>query len=225
MTRGILALIAVFALAGPAKGKASKANAEALVEAEIMRVLGPSLELKEVDIPARVKLASDARVRVRWDRSPTAGKRWVTVIYEKKGVEEATLARVELAERKAVVVLRRPVSAGSIIKADDLKAGFRAEDEALELLPSALVGATARIALQPGHVIRGGDIDLPPPVARGTVVSVRVRAPGFVVSTTGRLEQTARPGEQVAVRVEATKRVLQGRLVNPGEVSVEGGGE
>jgi flagella basal body P-ring formation protein FlgA len=195
-----------------------------MVRAEIENVLGPQLELRKVEVPKRLRLGADGDLRIRWDRAPKAGKSWVTVLFKRRGSdkEQAALVRVELAERKPVVVLRRPVEAGAVITAEDVGPAYRAADEALELLPAALVGATARTKLGMGHVLRGGDVDLPPPIARGTVVSVTVRAPGLVVTTGGRLERTARPGESVAVRVEATKRVLQGHLQSGGVVLVEG---
>jgi flagella basal body P-ring formation protein FlgA len=172
-----------------------------------------------------VRLQKGTGVSVRWDRPPHPGKSWITVWLRPPGKTEdrAMLVRIDLAERQSVVVVRRTVAAGNPISADDLAPAFRAVDGALEVSPEAIAGAVARIELSPGHVVRAGDVELPPPVARGTMVTVRVQSPGVSVSASGRLEQTARPGEEVAVRVEATLRVLQGRLVGPSLVLVEGG--
>jgi flagella basal body P-ring formation protein FlgA len=53
---------------------------------------------------------------------------------------------------------------------------------------------------------------LPAALARGDEVDVVVRRGNLTVSSRGTLEASARVGEQVAVRIVATRVILRGRL-------------
>jgi flagella basal body P-ring formation protein FlgA len=130
---------------------------------------------------------------------------------------------VRVSRTGAVLVLVRPVAAGSPIPADALAV----ETRDLARLPGAALadpaqaaGRIARRALAAGQPLSAGDLSLAPVVRRGQPVSLVARAGGLEVRTSGRALADAAPGDAVAVENLSSRRVVSGIAQAGGEVWV-----
>lgn len=66
-------------------------------------------------------------------------------------------------------------------------------------------------------------VALPPPLPRGTQVSVDVRRGAVHIRGSATLETAARPGETASARLAATKLLVRGTLVAPATLVVTDG--
>jgi flagella basal body P-ring formation protein FlgA len=213
------ALAAALAIALAAAPAAASPAAEAEVRALVEATLPAGLALVDIDAPSDL---STADLEVRWKAAPRAGKTRILVLTGPERQRRTRWVAIELAEKMAVPVARRAIAAGSVLAATDVSIEDRAAPGALALDASALVGLRVRRPIAAGVALTEADVELPPPLARGTEVSVVVRSGALAISSRGRLESAARVGDQVRVRVEATRRIVSGRLTGAGTVLVAG---
>jgi len=75
-------------------------------------------------------------------------------------------------------------------------------------------------AIAAGAPIVARAVALPPPLPRGTQVSVDVRRGSVHIRGTATLETAARPGEAASARLAATKMLVHGTLVAPATLVV-----
>lgn len=216
MARAALAAVAFALAAAPA---AAGPAAEAEVRAQVEATLPADLALVDLDAPADLATTD---LEVRWKAAPRAGKTRILVLTGPETQRRTRWVAIELAQKLAVPVARRAIAAGSVLSAADVATEERATPGALALDASALVGLRVRRAISAGAALTEADVELGPPLARGTEVQVVVRSGALAISSRGRLESAARVGDQVRVRVEATRRIVSGRLTGAGTVLVAG---
>ena len=215
-----LALIAALlvATASPAMGgrPSEKAAADAEVRALVEAGLPADLAIIKVDAPSDL----GADVEVRWKTAPKPGKNRVLVLSGPERSRRTRWVSVDLARKVAVTVTRRALPAGAVLTDADITVEDRPVTGALALDVQALVGLRIRKDLAAGAVLTESDVELGPPLARGAPVIVVIRTGTLAVSAPGRLEAAARVGDLVRVRVDATRRILSGRLTGAGTVTV-----
>jgi flagella basal body P-ring formation protein FlgA len=218
MARAALAAAVAIALAVAPAAEASPA-AEAEVRALVEATLPADLALVDLDAPADLA-ATD--LEVRWKAAPRAGKSRVLVLTGPATQRRTRWVAIELAQKLAVPVARRSLAAGTVLSANDVSIEDRAAPGALALDASAVVGLRVRRPIAAGAALTEADVELGPPLARGTEVEVVVRSGALAITSRGKLESAARVGDQVRVRVEATRRIVSGRLTGAGTVLVAG---
>jgi hypothetical protein len=107
-------------------------------------------------------------------------------------------AAAQLGERVSVLAVARPVSAGQVIAAADLKAVSAADDATLGLIPASsagsVVGRTAAVPLLPGTLLTRAVLGDPQDPPAGKVTASLALKPG-------QYPQGLQPGASVAVFV------------------------
>jgi flagella basal body P-ring formation protein FlgA len=124
-----------------------------------------------------------------------------------------------------VAVLGRAVERGSVIKDSDVE---------MERQPRAqigrdvitdrdrIVGLAARDNIQPGRPLRSTDLTRPQIVQRNEIVTLTYEMPGIMLTVRGKASEGGAQGDVISVLNEQTKRVLQGVIVAPGHVAING---
>ncbi|MFN7552954.1 MAG: flagellar basal body P-ring formation chaperone FlgA [Pseudomonadota bacterium] len=130
---------------------------------------------------------------------------------------------VRVSRSGPVVVLIRPLAAGSAIPADALAVETRdlARLPATALAdPVLAVGQVVRRALAAGSPLTADELRSAPVVRRGQSVILVAGGGGLEVRTSGRALADAAPGEAVAVENPSSRRVVTGVARAGGEVWV-----
>lgn len=180
----------------------------------IARSLPPELTLVSAHVPARLAEATD--VVVAWRTPPRAGATRVELITPTRRAFVAVVL-AELDERPTAA---RALPAGHVLSEDDVLYERRPGDTA-PLPEGVLVGATTTRALAAGEELSTTTLALPPPLARGTPLTVIVRVAGLVATRAGRLEAPARIGERARVRLDGVSRLAHVRLLSNDTAALE----
>ncbi|TCP37516.1 flagellar basal body P-ring formation chaperone FlgA [Sphingomonas sp. BK235] len=121
-----------------------------------------------------------------------------------------------------VTVLARPVVAGAIVAAEDLRDWTAGDQPPMRGALSApnIVGRAAARRLPAGAVVREGDLRAPQVIRRGEPVTIVLRDGALTISTSGQALNAGGLGETVRVLSDSTRRTLSGRVEAPGRVLV-----
>src|SRR5262249_19479328 len=119
-----------------------------------------------------------------------------------------------------VAIARRALAPGAVIAAGDFAIEQRAVDGTPPAPVNSVVGATVTRSLAAGAPIGKGDLALPPPLSRGSQVTVEIRRGSVRVRGAATLELAARPGESATARLAQTRTLVRGTLVAPATVVV-----
>lgn len=131
----------------------------------------------------------------------------------------------QMMETTDVVLLQRPVARGEIVASQDIITERRpregmAQDLATE--PAAVIGKSARRALQPGQPLRLSDLQRHEIIARNEIVTAVFEAPGLVLTMRGRANEAGALGDLVTVQNLTSKKIVQGVVTGPGRIAVNG---
>lgn len=228
----ILILSALVCLGGPKAGDDPTdpfAEARHAVQKDITKQLEPDLPgnllIGEVSVPASFVLEEGDSVRASWRRPPKEGNAFALVeLVRKDSVQRRAFVRIKLLAVHEVLVAQRELAEGEVISAGDLALEPRIGGEGVALAPISLIGSSVLGPVELGQLVTSTNVELPTPIARGTAVKVVIRIGGARIESHGRLEATARPGEQVRVRVRATRKIVQGLFVDAKTVELSGDG-
>lgn len=192
---------------------------EAIVRARLGPALPPGLDIARVHLPAQLARldTAPARVVIELPRELRAGRSSIKLTVRGKTV----WVPVAIAQLTEVAIARRDLATGDVIGEADIAIEHRAVDAAVAP-PASLRGASVVRAITAGDPIAARDVALPPPLPRGTQVTVLVQRGAVAVRGTGTLELAARPGAPATARLAASKLVVHGRLVAPATVVVGG---
>lgn len=128
---------------------------------------------------------------------------------------------VRVVNEADVVVLTRPVPAGTAITAGHVAVRRRAAGSDVAFTdPSSAIGMTAVQALAPGTPLNDDVLAAGPLLQRGDPVILVSRAGGVEVRMAGRALGRAAPGGTVSVENLGSRRIVRGRLIGDGEVEV-----
>lgn len=212
-----LAVIAVL-FAGTA---ANAAPVEETIRAQVAPALPAGMDVAKVFMPAALaKLdVEPADVVVEIPRELRAGRKSVKVTVVG---QRAMYVPVTIAMMADVAIAERTLKVGQTITEADV----RIETIAIEgLMPASgalVIGSRVVKTVAAGKTVGEKDIALPPPLPRGTQVTVEMRRGKVRVKGQGTLSLVARPGEQATVRLAHNGRTLRGTLVSPSTVVVSG---
>jgi len=228
----ILSALVVVGVGGPKPGDQPTdpfAETREAAQKTIVEQLEPDLPrdllIGEVSVPATFVPGEDDEVRAKWRRTPTEGNAFALVeLVRGDVVQRRAFVRVQLVAVHEVLVAQRELAEGDVVTAQDIALEPRIGKDGIALAPVSLVGSSVLADIELGQLIDARNLELPPPVARGSSVKVVIRIGGARIESHGRLEDTARPGERVRVRVKATRKVVRGLLLDPKTVEMEGEG-
>jgi flagella basal body P-ring formation protein FlgA len=198
---------------------ASAAPVEDSVRAQLLPALPPDTDVAKVYLPANLaKLdVAPADVVVELPREVRVGRRSVKVTV--RG-QRAVFVPVSVAQLVDVAIAEHALAVGDVITAADIRIETRAVEGAPPAPGTSVVGSKVAKAITAGKAVGAGDITLPPPLPRGTQVTVELRRGHVRIRGTGTLELVARPGEGATVRLAQNKTIVRGTLVAPATVVV-----
>ncbi|NLS27288.1 hypothetical protein S2M10_22830 [Sphingomonas sp. S2M10] len=125
------------------------------------------------------------------------------------------------AEDVPVAVVQQPVARGERIEMGDLSIETRPEASARGALrPEDVVGMDATRTLNPGTLLRRGDVMKPQLVKRGEPVTARIVSGTLLITAAGRALGSGAQGDPVRIVVNATNRTLDGIVDGSGTVRI-----
>ncbi len=148
----------------------------------------------------------------------------VTILRAEQQPEHVSVS-VDASVTRAVVVARRGLNQGSIIKAGDVETAertFSKRDDAGITDLSSVVGREVRSFVRAGDQLRARDLRDAPMVRRGDLVTLWTRRGGLVIKSAGRAAGSGSLGDLVPIRVEGSAEMIQGSVTGPKTVTVEG---
>lgn len=202
-------------------GTASAASVEDVVRAQIAPALPPDTDIAKVYVPASLaKLDVDeADVTVELPRELKIGRRSVKVTV--RG-QRTMFVPVTVGAVADVAIAEHALAVGSVITDADIRIETRAVEAGPEIIGAPAIGSRVTKAIAANAPVPAASIALPPPLPRGTQVTVELQRGSVRVRGLGTLELVARPGEVATVRLAQNKVVLRGTLVAPSTVVVKG---
>lgn len=204
-----------------ASAPAAAESLDDVLRAELAPALGADLGISEIHLsPAQAQL--DVRrdaVDVEVPREVRAGRQSIKLTLRGKHARVEWVP-VSFGKLAFVAVVQRPLAAGAVVTAADVTTERRAPGTAIPVPVEAVVGAVVNHDLTAGAIVANHDVSLPPPLARGTQVTVDVRRGSVHIHGTGVLELAARPGQPATALIEATHAVIHGVLVAPNTLVV-----
>jgi len=192
---------------------------DAIVRDKLAPLLPAGLGVRTVFLPrALEKLDVDSeKVVIELPRELRAGRASIRVTVPHR---RAIYVPIAIDTLVAVAVARRAFAAGDVITAADLDLGEQAVADAAT--PELVPGARAARPIASGTPITTRDIVLPPPLPRGTQVTIELTRGAVSIRGSGTLELSARAGQAATARLSGTTQVLHGVLVAPSTVVVGG---
>lgn len=211
----ILAALLIICAVSPAQAE----PVEDIVRAQLAPALPPDTDIAKVHLPASIaKLdVSTDEVAIELPRELRVGRRSIKLSV--RG-QRTVYVPVTIGAVADVAITERALPAGTVITEADVRIETRAVEGTPPLGPS-VIGAKVTKAVAANSTIAAGSIALPPPLPRGTQVTVEIRRGAVRVRGSGTLELVARPGEEATVRLAHNKQTLRGTLVAPGTVVVK----
>jgi flagella basal body P-ring formation protein FlgA len=188
--------------------------------AQIERSLPSSLHLQDLKVPA--VLSSADLVNLSFRSAPKAGRTSVQLIVkDQHGKERKTFAQITLVSRTLIAVAVRPLSAGDVLSASDVRFEEVLGDSAADNFASLLGCAVVR-PISAGAQVRAEDVAQPAPLPRGTVLSIIAKSGGIEIAVQGKLERPARRGEVAVARADSSHRLVRGVLRDEHTLIAEG---
>lgn len=124
-------------------------------------------------------------------------------------------------ETVEVATLSRPFARGEIVSAAEVRPDRRPKTQALDALrPSEVAGLAAKRALREDQPLRSGDLMRPQHVERGAFVTLVYATSGVSLSLKAKALAAGAAGDLVAVQNLQSKRVVNGVVTGPSEVTV-----
>lgn len=199
---------------------AHAAPVEDVVRAQLAPALPPDTDIIQVHLPSSLARldVEPSEVAIELSRELRVGRRSIKLAVRGK---HAVYVPVTIGALVDVAVAEHALAAGTVITRDDVRIETRPIDGALPL-GAAVIGAKVMRRIAAGEPIAPASVALPPPLPRGTEVTIEIRRGSVRIRGTGTLELVARVGEEATVRLAQTKTTLRGTLVAPGTVVVKG---
>jgi flagellar basal body P-ring formation protein FlgA len=114
-----------------------------------------------------------------------------------------------------------PVERGAVLQASNLVVLRRPKSQGDALTDSAaVVGLAARHQLRPGQALTAADLMKPEIIQRNDAVTLVYEAPGVTLTLRGQAQDAGALGDAISVLNAQTKRIVQGIVAGPGQVTV-----
>jgi flagella basal body P-ring formation protein FlgA len=128
-------------------------------------------------------------------------------------------------EWRMMPVAVRPMAKGAIVSASDIHLmrmnGTSMGRDSLENLAD-IVGRSLTKDVVEGEMFKASAVVIPPVIAAGTRVTVVFRQNRLEVTATGTAIENGGLGQDIRVRNESSKKIVMGRVIEPGLVMVGG---
>lgn len=198
------------------------------IESALLRegMSGPrQIRLSNSRLALYVPLGSDAGIIVERVDFDSSGSRFEAFISIPAGGDSARKIRVT---GRAISVIEVPVlisaiAVGHIIAGSDLSSAMVPVNRAganIVTESNRLIGQMARRNLRPNIPLRAHDIRPQVTIARGSMVTMIVTAPGMTLTTAGRALEDGATGDTIRVLNTGTHTTVEARVISPDRVQV-----
>lgn len=131
---------------------------------------------------------------------------------------------IQLVIQKDIVALKRPVSAGQLLSAQDLTLirydiGSLSKDYFVNV--AALVGKQIRRSFKSGSILSSDMIDQPMLVNRNDIVVIRLQRGPVSIELKGIAQENGRLGETIKVRNMQSEKLLRAKVTDKNTVEVK----
>lgn len=129
----------------------------------------------------------------------------------------------QLDEFMFVPVASRPLSVGKVVTPSDLvmaRLDMSRIPRDVAAQSEGVVGHTIKRGVGVGDLFRAPDLILPQDITSGSSVTLRYVGRGFKATASGSALEAGRVGGTIRVRNDASKRVVEGTVIEPGLVEV-----
>lgn len=139
-----------------------------------------------------------------------------------RGVSAWTILVPALARvYRSVAVAGRNLQRGDVISAGDLTTDIKDVSDfrmGFCLTPDAIIGKEVKYTVNKGETFRNSALDAPLVIKRGDTVSMEASAGEISVRTSGTAVSDGRIGQQIRVKNNQSARVINAKVVGPGQV-------
>ncbi len=123
-----------------------------------------------------------------------------------------------------VPVIGRNLERGMLIAPEDIKivrVNLNSQPTGVVEEFEDLIGRRVTSRIQAGEPVRANQIDIPPTVERGAVVTMIFRGNGIEATATGKALADGLKGETIVVQNLKSKRIIRATILSPQEVEVQ----
>jgi len=139
------------------------------------------------------------------------------------GTAKRTRVRGRLFTTTEVPVLNRRILAGEVIKAGDLK-WIKMRSSRLQsniiVNESGLIGLTPRRGLRAGSPVQLSAVQRPILVAKGSLVTMILRAPKMLLTAQGKALENGADGDIIRITNSHSKTIIEAEVIASGRVAV-----
>lgn len=201
-----------------------EAELRAVIES-VLSSTGRDITLREVSFDEGLSVVpGDIEMAATMFETPRPGK--LGFSFEVTG-QDSTVQRFDVLasidEWRQIPVAIRSIERGSTVEVHDLKmARFNIsqlpDDVALE--PEAVYGFAADRNISFGDVFRKAHLSIPPVIEMGGSVTLLYRKGALEATASGVAIESGAIGDDIRVRNEGSKRIIMGKILEPGLVGV-----
>lgn len=181
---------------------------------------GGELSVQAANIDSRVK-ASDCPQPLKTSASNSSNSTSnINVLVQCEADNWRIYVPVRLSISVPLVTATRSLSRGDLISQSDLTMGiielhrFRRQGFSD---PKLVIGAKLKKSIRPGEVVERGDVCI---VCRNEKVVIRAVKSGMTITTKGTSLQDGSTGDQVRVKNDTSKRIIDGQVTGIAEVTI-----
>ncbi len=202
---------------------------DAILSALLARGVSEDMSIKLSNQMMRIHIASGKPATVEAEDIilDRRSGRFTAILVAPAGSASAQRTRVTgyVFKTTEAPVLVSQVSAGEVIKKDDIKwikMRTRRLQKDVILDANDLIGKTPRRGrgIRPGTPVRRSEIRRPVLVAKGSLVTIMLRSPGMILTSQGRALENGSAGDAIRVANTRSKTVIDATVTGSGRVSV-----
>lgn len=165
-----------------------------------------------------------SEVQVDFAGVPLSGKLPLRVELFVNGQPEARFVATALVDDwREIPVLRRGVERGMLIQPGDVqmvRLNVNSHPGDIVHDVNGIIGRRAKNSIPAGETIRRNAVDIPPVIEKGKRVSMVYEVSGLRATAIGIAQEDGQLGDKIRLQNESSKRVVEGRIINPQEVRV-----
>jgi len=159
------------------------------------------------------------------DLSPAIRGKIATVLLvsNNEGIEQRVPVSIVVDEFREIPVASRSLQKGVLIEPGDVVMArmniSELAEEATEE-PGTLIGLEANRGIRAGEPFFNSNVKIPPLVTAGSTVTMQYKSGALIATATGTALDTGILGTEIRIRNEQSKKILKGKILEPGLVGV-----
>ena len=185
-----------------------------------------STQIKKVEYPQPVVVGSgDVTLAVQSSTPILGGQRSFQVAAMQNGQVQKTFSVPAMVQEfRELPIARKSLSKGALITEADIQmARFNVESLPNDALQSSdsIIGQEAKSEIQGGELFRANRLAPPIVVTAGSPVTMKFQGEFFEATASGVALESGGIGQEINIRNDASKKIIGGKIIEPGVVSVK----